>query len=69
MKEIQGKTKKELIKVLSEKRDALQAFRYELSSGKVKDVKKGRNIRKDIARIMTELNIALKNQVIEAKTK
>ncbi len=56
--EIKGKAKSELLKTLKEKRDAFQAFKYELSGGKAKDLKKGRNIRKDIARIMTELTVA-----------
>lgn len=60
--EIKGKSKSELLKTLKEKRDAFQAFKYELSGGKAKDLKKGRNIRKDIARIMTELTIAAKTK-------
>lgn len=69
MKDIQGKSKKELLKALTEKRDALQAFRYELSGGKAKDLKKGRNIRKEIARVMTELTVVLKTESIESKNK
>ncbi len=67
MKDIKGKTKKELIKTLGEKRDALQSFKYELSGGKAKDVKKGRNIKKEIARIMTELSVIVKDEVKAVK--
>ncbi len=60
--EIKGKSKSELLKTLKEKRDAFQTFKYELAGGKAKDLKKGRNIRKDIARVMTELTIAAKTK-------
>ncbi len=60
--EIKGKSKIELLKTLKEKRDVFQAFKYELAGGKSKDLKKGRNLRKDIARIMTELTIAAKTK-------
>lgn len=60
--DIKGKSKIELMKTLKEKRDAFQAFKYELSGGKVKDLKKGRNIRKEIARVMTELTIVAKTK-------
>jgi len=60
MSEYTGKNKKDLMKSLAEKRAALQDFRYELAGGKAKNVKKGKNIRKEIAQIMTELTIAHK---------
>ncbi len=46
----------DLRKMLAEKRDALQTFRFGLSGSKVKNVKEGREIRKEIARILTQLN-------------
>ncbi len=52
-----GKNSKELIKLLLEKRNALQAFRLGNSGSKTKNVKEGKGIRKDIARIMTELTV------------
>jgi ribosomal protein L29 len=54
--EFKGKNQKELLKVLAEKRNALQEFRLGNARSKTKDVKAGKNIRKDIARIMTEIN-------------
>lgn len=47
---------KDLQKMLSEKRTALREFRFGLSGSKTKNVKKGKFIRKDIARVLTELN-------------
>ena len=56
MKEFKGKSLGELEKMLAEKREAFRVFRFEVVSGKVKNVKVGRGIRADIARILTEVN-------------
>ncbi len=53
--EIKGKDRKELVKLLTEKKNSLQDFRLGNARSKTKDVKAGRNTRKDIARIMTEI--------------
>jgi ribosomal protein L29 len=52
-----GKNEKELNDLLKEKRNALSEWSAEVFQGKVKNVKEGRTIRKDIARILTALNI------------
>ena len=57
MTEFTGKNKKELFKTMADKRQALQDFRFGVSGGKAKNVKLGRTIRKDIARIQTEISI------------
>lgn len=51
-----GKAKQDLVKSLYEKREALKAFRFGEAGSKTRNVKEGSGIRKDIARIMTELN-------------
>lgn len=56
MSDFTGKTAQDLEKALGEKRAALHAFRFGLAGSKVKNVKEGRALRKDIARIMTEQN-------------
>lgn len=56
MRDIKGKEKKDLIAMLAEKRAALRSFRFNIAGAKVKNVKEGRNLRKDVARILTELN-------------
>jgi len=56
MKEITNKTATDLNRLLTEKKEALRAFRFGSAGAKTKDVKAGRTLRKDIARIMTELN-------------
>lgn len=60
MSEFLNKPKDELKKILAEKRKALQTFRFSIAGSKARNVKEGRGIRKDIARIMTELNVASK---------
>jgi ribosomal protein L29 len=55
MKEIINKTPGDLNRMITEKREALRAFRFGSAGAKTKNVKEGRNVRKDIARIMTEM--------------
>ncbi len=50
-----GQSAVELKKALMDKRDALRAFRFGTAGSKKKDVKEGAKHKKDIARIMTEL--------------
>lgn len=45
-----------LIKELKEKREALKSFRFSVAGTQIRSVREGRSIRKDIARILTELN-------------
>lgn len=53
--DLKAKNTKDLRKLLTEKKDALQSFRLGNSRSKTKNVKEGRTHRKDIARIMTAL--------------
>ncbi len=50
-----GKEVGELQRELTEKREALRAFRFGGAGSRVKNVKEGRALRKDIARILTEV--------------
>jgi len=56
MKSLKDKKEQELNKLLNEKREALRSFRFGLSGSKVKDIKEGSNLRKEIAKVKTELN-------------
>ena len=56
MAEYTGKKDTDLAKALVEKREALRKFRFGISGSKTRNVKEGRNLKKDIARILTELN-------------
>jgi len=54
--ELKNKEKKELQKMLEEKKEHLRQLRFDLVSGKVKNISDLRNTRKDIARISTMMN-------------
>ncbi|OGD69309.1 50S ribosomal protein L29 [Candidatus Campbellbacteria bacterium RIFCSPLOWO2_01_FULL_34_15] len=45
----------DLQKMLAEKKSALRAFRFGISGSKSKNVKEGSNLKKDIAKVLTEL--------------
>ncbi len=49
------KNKDELIKTLLEKREDLRKFRFGITGSKTTNTKHGHNLKKDVARIMTEL--------------
>lgn len=55
MNEINKQSDKELEKLLFDKRAAVRQFRFDISGSKAKNLKEGANMRKDVARIMTEL--------------
>lgn len=54
-KEIKQKSKKELQKLLEDLREKLRQLRFDLTSGKIKNVRAIRQTKKDIARILTIL--------------
>ncbi|MCK5059587.1 MAG: 50S ribosomal protein L29 [Candidatus Pacebacteria bacterium] len=56
MSDLANKTEKDLFKALSEKREALRSFRFGISGSKVRNIKEGRTIKKEIARILTVLS-------------
>jgi len=53
--ELRQKSKEELQRFLQEKREKLRILLFDLVSGKVKNVREIREIKKDIARILTLL--------------
>jgi large subunit ribosomal protein L29 len=56
--ELRKKSKEELEKILKEKREHLQKLKFDLSLGKLKNVKEIGQTKKDIARILTILKKA-----------
>ncbi|MFA5831212.1 MAG: 50S ribosomal protein L29 [Candidatus Paceibacterota bacterium] len=54
--EIKTKNAEELIKDLKEKREGLRGMRFNISGSKIKNVREQRGKKKEIARILTELN-------------
>jgi large subunit ribosomal protein L29 len=51
--EIRQKQKTELQKIVKDHQEKLKNLRFDLASGKVKNVREVRNLKKDIARILT----------------
>ncbi|MEK7567442.1 MAG: 50S ribosomal protein L29 [Patescibacteria group bacterium] len=56
MKEILSKGSEEIQKMLNEKREALRLFRFGISGSKARNVKEGKGLKKDIARLLTKIN-------------
>ncbi len=56
MKEISKKSDKDILKDIRDKKAELRQFRFDLSGSKTRNVKLGKNLKKDIARLLTELN-------------
>ena len=53
MKELVKKTEQDLTKMLREKEESLRMFRFAISGSKTRNVREGRSLRKEIARIHT----------------
>lgn len=51
-----GKQRDELVRALTESRTILREYRFSASGGKPKNLKDARASKKNIARVMTELN-------------
>lgn len=58
--DITNKDAATLATLLSQKREALRAFRFGSAGSKTRNVKEGSNLKKDIARILTALNAPAK---------
>ncbi len=56
MKEINEKSLEDLRKMLAEKSENLRTFRFGISGSKVRNVKEGRGLRREIARLLTKMN-------------
>lgn len=56
MADIKTTGTEELVKMISDKREALRAFRFGGAGSRTRNVREGRALRKDIARMLTELN-------------
>lgn len=56
MDSLLNKNHQELSELLSKKRHELMEFRFLVRQGQVKNNKKGRELKKDIARVLTLLN-------------
>ena len=61
MKDLTTKKEEEILKDLLEKKKAMHELRFQVAGGKAQSAAEGRNLRKDVARIETELQRRKKN--------
>ena len=54
--ELRQQTKEELTRQLQENREKMRQLRFDLISGRIKNIREIRIIKKDVARILTILN-------------
>ena len=55
MSELKNKTEIDLVKTLNEKREALKNFRFGIAGSKTRNVREGRSLKKEIAKLNTEM--------------
>ncbi len=60
MSDLKNTKEQELQKTLQDKRVALKNFRFGIAGSKVRNVKEGRELKREIARILTELQSRVK---------
>lgn len=65
--EIRDLSNEDLGKRLLEKREVIRAFRFQMATGNVENVRGSRNARRDIARILTVLTERNRAKAGEAK--
>ena len=58
--ELRQKPKGELHKILQDNREKLRQLRFDLVSGKIKNVREVRKVKKEIAQVLTILNQSTK---------
>ncbi|OGG69375.1 50S ribosomal protein L29 [Candidatus Kaiserbacteria bacterium RIFCSPHIGHO2_12_FULL_53_13] len=56
MSDFVKKSTEELLGTLREKREALRVFRFGGAGSRTRNVREGRNLRREIAQILTEVN-------------
>lgn len=56
MADISTRAIEDILKELKEKQEALRVFRFGAAGSRAKDVKAGKNLRKEVARLQTEIS-------------
>ncbi len=69
MKDIAKKSEKDLNTLLKEKREELRTFRFGMAGGATRNTKTANHAKRDIARILTELNRREREVPTETETK
>lgn len=62
MTDLKKKSIKDLNKMLKESNEKLREFRFGSAGSKVRNVKDGNNLRKTVARILTEVNTRVQSE-------
>jgi ribosomal protein L29 len=60
--DLKNKSDKDLQKELGEKQEGVRTFRFGIAGSKVRNVKEGRDIKRQIAQILTEVNSRTKTK-------
>lgn len=67
MSDLSKKSLGELLREAAQKREAIRKFRFDTAGSKIKNVKEGHIFKKDLARILTEINFRQKQEKITNK--
>jgi len=62
--EIKKQSTEDLLRIVAEKREAVRVFRFGGAGSRVRNVREGRNVRREIAQILTEVR---SRQAVEKK--
>jgi ribosomal protein L29 len=62
-------SEEDLQKLIADKRESLRAFRFGGAGSRSRNVREGRNLRKEIAQMLTELNARKHSTAIASKKK
>ncbi|PCH91645.1 50S ribosomal protein L29 [Candidatus Kaiserbacteria bacterium] len=60
MTDFKKKSVKDLEKLIIDKREELREFRFKSAGSRTRNVREGRNVRREVAQILTELNARTK---------
>ena len=55
MADIKGQSIEDLVKTLADKREALRKFRFAEAGSRLRNVREGRTLRREIAQLLTEV--------------
>lgn len=69
MADLKNRQADDLLKEIAEKRDALRAFRFGEAGTRTRNVREGRTLRREIARLLTEVNSRGKGGAVASEAK
>jgi len=69
MSDLKTLSAEDLVKEIGEKREALRVFRFGGSGSRARNVREGRHLRREIARMLTELGSRRRPEAVVPKGK